>query len=319
LYEKAKASFTQSQQQDNNCETSLFHYQLETSCCFVERLLTPAVVDEDDDYLAKLREEIREQSTECDDNDDWLCVEAPQLDDYLEMYSKGECTSAYDFRIITNAFRNFINQKPSTTANPTTNTTPTATKTTKSTTTQNDIIQTVDFKPIETKGGDNEQLIDLNMDLVEENFKDLLKGESHVDSESDSFYEIDDDLAAGVDDEDEDGNEKVDRKEDNEEGSEDEVLNEKLKNYMATMDDELAGEKNLSRVKGEMAAKRNKNKKNEKNSDDKKKNKEEEINEVNEDDELEIDLNLVSNALESYSSQLGLTGPVSNIFKSLGL
>ena len=36
-------------------------------------------------------------------------------------------------------------------------------------------------------------------------------------------------------------------------------------------------------------------------------------------EDLELDLNLVSNALESYSSQLGCTGPVSNILKSLGL
>lgn len=34
---------------------------------------------------------------------------------------------------------------------------------------------------------------------------------------------------------------------------------------------------------------------------------------------LNLDVNLVSNAIESYSSQLGLTGPVSNILKSLGI
>ena len=34
---------------------------------------------------------------------------------------------------------------------------------------------------------------------------------------------------------------------------------------------------------------------------------------------LNLDVNLVSNAIESYSSQLGLSGPVSNILKSLGI
>jgi hypothetical protein len=42
--------------------------------------------------------------------------------------------------------------------------------------------------------------------------------------------------------------------------------------------------------------------------------------EEDEDEEmLNLDVNLVSNAIESYSSQLGLTGPVSNILKSLGI
>jgi hypothetical protein len=41
--------------------------------------------------------------------------------------------------------------------------------------------------------------------------------------------------------------------------------------------------------------------------------------EQDEDEMLNLDVNLVSNAIESYSSQLGLTGPVSNILKSLGI
>jgi hypothetical protein len=41
--------------------------------------------------------------------------------------------------------------------------------------------------------------------------------------------------------------------------------------------------------------------------------------EDDEDEMLNLDVNLVSNAIESYSSQLGLTGPVSNILKSLGI
>jgi hypothetical protein len=36
-----------------------------------------------------------------------------------------------------------------------------------------------------------------------------------------------------------------------------------------------------------------------------------------EDEMLNFDVNLVSNSIESYSSQLGLAGPVSNILKSL--
>lgn len=70
----------------------------------------------------------------------------------------------------------------------------------------------------------------------------------------------------------------------------DEVMSksdQNLLNYMVTMDEQLKNEENLARNDA--------------------------------DQELDIDLNLVSNAIESYSSQLGLTGPVSNILKSLGL
>ena len=65
---------------------------------------------------------------------------------------------------------------------------------------------------------------------------------------------------------------------------------ENLKNYMNEMDQELKGESKLERVGGETS-----------------------------NDDLDIDLNLVSNAIESYSNQLSLSGPISNIFKSLGL
>ena len=63
-----------------------------------------------------------------------------------------------------------------------------------------------------------------------------------------------------------------------------------MKSYMISMDDELRENKGLSRLET-----------------------------LNEGEGLDLDLNLVSNALESYSSQLGCTGPVSNILKSLGL
>ena len=41
--------------------------------------------------------------------------------------------------------------------------------------------------------------------------------------------------------------------------------------------------------------------------------------EDDEDEMLKLDFNLVSNAFESNSSKFGLTGPVSNILKSLGV
>lgn len=66
-----------------------------------------------------------------------------------------------------------------------------------------------------------------------------------------------------------------------------EKLDDKLVNYMSEMDLQLKNENNMSRIKDE--------------------------------NELDIDLNLVSNAIESYSSQFGFSGPISNIFKSLGL
>jgi hypothetical protein len=65
-----------------------------------------------------------------------------------------------------------------------------------------------------------------------------------------------------------------------------------IKNYIESMDKELECEKDLSRLLA--------------------------TNDTD-DDELSLNLNLVSNAIESYSSQSGLSGPVSNILKSLGI
>ena len=46
---------------------------------------------------------------------------------------------------------------------------------------------------------------------------------------------------------------------------------------------------------------------------------EKESGDVNESDKLSIDLNLVSGLLKSYESQMGLSGPASNILTSLGI
>ncbi|CAF0717405.1 unnamed protein product [Brachionus calyciflorus] len=200
-----------------------------------------------EDYVVKIKEEISNvQEKETDDSDDWLCVEAPALDDYLEMYARGDVGSTYDFRIISNAFKNFM----------------------KKTNKKDDVLSGVDYKGIEkTK---DEKLIDFNVESFQDNLKEILnlkdKTEDDDEDETDSFYEIGDD-ALGDDDLEED--------------------EENLNKYMESMDNELKEVKNLSR-----SAKT---------------------------DDLDIDLNLVSNALESYSSQLGLSGPVSNILKSLGL
>jgi hypothetical protein len=211
------------------------------------------------EYYTKLREKISiDQEKGTDDNDDWLCVEAPQLDDYLDMYSRGEASSTYDFSIITNAFKRFL-QVPKT---------------------KKDLLEGADYQSIDQT---DEKLIDFDLDLVQENLKDLLDVNSKnkatnkkteedpdEDDENDSFYEIDDDLLI----------------EDESENSKDSKL---VKDYMESMDEELKSLKDLTRL-------------DQTNSN------------VNKD--LDLDLNLVSNALESYSSQMGLTGPVSNILKS---
>lgn len=217
----------------------------------LEKLIDSFYLDNiiNEDYVVKIKEEITNvQEKEKDDSDDWLCVEAPQLDDYLEMYARGDVGSAYDFRIISNAFKNFINKPLKKKEN---------------------LLEGVDYKSIDKNK--EEKLIDLNVDEIQDNLTEILKIKSDAEKsddgdETDSFYEIGDDALEDQDlDEDQ----------------------ESLKNYMESMDNELNQVKNLSRpTKSE---------------------------------ELDIDLNLVSNALESYSSQLGLSGPVSNILKSLGL
>lgn len=199
------------------------------------------------DNFSKLKTELsQKQSIGEDDSDDWLCVDAPNLDDYLEMYSRGEASSTYDFSMISNAFKRFLEV-------------PKAKK---------DLLTGAEYNEISSSG----ELIDFNVDEIQKNLKDLLKNpatKATADEadESDSFYEVDDDLLEH-------------RKEQN-----------KLVGVMNAMDDELKDCKSLSRL---------------------------ETKEQQHED-LDLDLNLVSNALESYSSQLGCTGPVSNILKSLGL
>ena len=241
-----------------------------------------------EDYVVKLKEEIC-MNQDKDDSDDWLCVEAPQLDDYLDMYSKGEVSSTYDFRIISNAFKKFL-QSPKA---------------------KTDLLEGTDYKSIEKN---DEKLIDINVDSIQANLKNILlknnnskinhnekeiineneeQDEDDDDEENDSFYEIEDDLLDN--DEDVTGEKE---------------LSDNLKNYMDLMDLELKEQKNLSRlvdtssstIKTESSKAKNNDNQNNNNKDD-----------------LDIDLNLVTNALESYSSQLGLSGPVSNILKSIGL
>ena len=198
----------------------------------------------DEVSMAKLKEELKSEDWN-DDSDEWLCVEPPQLDDYLDMYSKGEVSSVYDFKLVADAFKQFLQPK------------------------REDLLKGVDFGGIET--GD-ENLVEFDPECIEKNLKELLNEERRMpdEEETDSFYEVDEDLL------------------------DDDIVNDKdnneLKDYMKSMDEELNDLKELSRIdctKG--------------------------------DEDLNIDLNLVSNALESYSSQMGLTGPVSNILKSLGI
>jgi hypothetical protein len=217
-------------------------------------------------YVVKLKEEIySEQEKEKDDSDEWLCVEAPQLDDYLDMYSRGEVSSAYDFRVISNAFKKFLRIPPKNK--------------------NENLLEGVNYENIEHSS--EEKLIDFNVESIEKNLKDFLKIDSDLeknnpdidnDDENDSFYEVDDDLL------------------EDEENDDDEDRNKNIKSLMELMDDELKMQKDLSRIETQPTSITNSNS-----------------------EDLDIDLNLVTNALESYSSQLGFTGPVSNILKSMGL
>jgi hypothetical protein len=209
-----------------------------------------------DNYLDQLNKEIDLiQKQNKDDNDDWLHVDQTHLDDYLEMYSSGNVSSTYDFKLISDAFKKFLDLKqPS---------------------------ESVEFKAISK---DDEELVDFNVNSIESNLHELLNrkiddnDEDDESVESDSFYEIN-------------------RNELSEEDEDDE--NKNLKEYIKAMDNELESEKDLAHFKtyGDT----------------------EDEEEENDDRMLNLDVNLVSNAIESYSSQLGLTGPVSNILKSLGI
>jgi hypothetical protein len=246
---------------------------------------------------------------EKDDSEEWLCVEAPQLDDYLEMYTRGGSGSAgdigstYDFRLITDAIKNFID-RPGKTAS-------------SASSQRRDPLDGVDFKPLSKRVTEDDVLVDFNLDSIEECVKEYLSGGGNKsggqqdideeesgdesDEEDDSFYAVGDDL----------NEDEVEDSEDYETNK----LTDSLKNYMSTMDEELKEQKNLSRLDGHHHDPLKTGGSNTSKSS-KSKNGKEACSAV---DELDIDLNLVSNALESYSSQLGLSGPVSNILKSLGI
>jgi hypothetical protein len=246
------------------------------------------------DYVNKLQEEIKTKQTgQTDDSDDWLCVEAPQLDDYLEMYSKGDVSSTYDFKLISNAFKRFLkiptgNEK------------------------DENLLEGANYESIDVDN--DEKLIDFDVETVTKSLKDLLSSKVKDDELSDltddddddnggengSFYEVDDDLI---------------------EKTSHEMNENEMESYMNEMDDELKDLTDLSRLKSKVTldepeldseddemshSSSNQNKQNRDGNED-------------EDEDLSIDLNLVSNALESYSAQLGMTGPVSNILKSIGL
>lgn len=247
---------------------------METSTTRFEDIYKIEMID-----LSELKAELVKS---IDDSDDWLCVEAPQLDDYLNMYSKGECSSAYDFRMITNALQNFIKKMPSSvSAAASSGTSP---RKAPPSTTLRSAQHVVDFKPI--VASPDERLIDIDIGQIEGNLNELLNvkptdGEDK-ESDSESFYEIDDEMLLNEE-------ERGSGAATGASATAATTTTKQLKTYMNQMDETLKTEKNLSRVGG------------------------------GENDELDIDLNLVSNAIESYSSQLGLTGPVSNILKSLGL
>ena len=262
LMEKAKEDFNNN---TNNSQKSCQEKPISKSTTKYPELLDSFYDDlTKEGYVVKLKEEIySEQEKEKDDSDEWLCVEAPQLDDYLEMYSRGEVSSAYDFRIISNAFKKFLRIPPKNK--------------------DENLLEGVNFENIENSN--DEKLIDFNVESIEKNLKDFLKIDNDLeknnpdienDDENDSFYEVDDDLL--------------------EDEENDDDKNKTIKSLMELMDDELKMQKDLSRIESPSVSTNN-----------------------TKNEELDIDFNLVTNALESYSSQLGITGPVSNILKSMGL
>lgn len=227
------------------------------------------------DYVTKLQAKIstaKQTGQDKDDSDEWLCVEAPALDDYLEMYSRGEVSSTYDFRLISNAFKRFL-------------------KIPQSDAPGENLLDGVDFQNIDAQDPD-EKLIDFDVDSIESNIAELLRLNqkapeaveddddlSEISDEDGSFYEVGDDLLEETNEED-----------------------ANLADYMKEMDDELKCLKDLSRLKSSEDPEEITNLKN-----------------GGDDEELSLDLNLVTNALESYKAQLGMTGPTSNILKSIGL
>ena len=84
------------------------------------------------------------------------------------------------------------------------------------------------------------------------------------------------------------------------------LLAKEMESYMSVMDQELESEQALSRLAFEISSAEAAQSTEHRHDQTAKQ-------------ELQLDMNLVENAVESYTAQLGLTGPVSNIFQSLGL
>lgn len=141
------------------------------------------------DYVSKLNDEILLKNNLIDDNDSWLKIDLDDknFDDYLEMYSNGNVSSTYDFKLISDAFNKFLDLNQ-----PKLN--------------KNSEGPNVDFKNINAC---DEELIDFNVNLIEANINEFLSlnkndnDEEESDNESDSFYEINkSELNDGEEDED---------------------------------------------------------------------------------------------------------------------
>lgn len=155
LMEKAKENFQSSSSSTRSSEETP---KSATSNKYLPELLDSFNEDlaAKDGYVIKLKEEIlTEQEKEKDDSDDWLCVEAPALDDYLDMYSRGQVSSAYDFRLISNAFKKFLRIPPKNKSE--------------------NLLDGVKYENIEAASNKDEKLIDFNMGDIEKSLKDFLK------------------------------------------------------------------------------------------------------------------------------------------------
>jgi len=126
--------------------------------------------------------------------------------------------------------------------------------------------------------------------LMGSDYAEINKNEEQIDFDLDKLRKTFDEVKMGSGEKKDDGDESDESDsfyQVGDESDDDGNEQEKIGEVMSAMDAELHAEKNLARIKQGG-------------------------------DDVAIDLNLVSNAIESYSSQLGLSGPVSNILKSLG-
>lgn len=274
LFENAKLTYSNEQQQTNGEKISKVD---SLSSLFENYKINEYLAKLPNNYLELVHNEIEsmQKLKQQDDCDDWLHIDQAQLDDYLEMYSRGTVNSTYDFKLISDAFKKFLDLKSNSGS---------------SKAEAKSEFDGIDYKLINKS---DEELVDFNLNSIEANLKEYLKIDRKIETgndddddesvESDSFYEVN----------------KNELNERNSDEDEDDDENRNLKEYIKSMDNELDSEKNLSHLKtyGD----------------------EEDEDDDDENVMLNLDVNLVSNALESYSSQLGLTGPVSNILKSLGI